>query len=60
MTNILAKIAPYRKTVVLIVGVLVYAFGTHFGGNVYFQAVVDILTILGVYQVPNEPLPITE
>ena len=47
------KLAPYNKFILALVGAVVTVVVQFYGANSVVQAVVPILTALGVYHVPN-------
>jgi hypothetical protein len=54
MTTILAFVAKYRKFIVALVGAAVLIAGAALGEqSEEYQAIVTVLTSLGVYAVPN-------
>lgn len=47
------KLAPYRKVVVAVLGVVLTGLNAYYGGDMTLQVVIAIATAFGVYQAPN-------
>lgn len=53
-------LAHYRKFLVAIAGAIVVTAASFWGiGSPIVEAIISLLTALGVYAVPNKPLPLT-
>lgn len=48
-----AKLRPYAKTVLAVLGTVVSALALTYGDNVIVATAVQVLTVLGVYAQPN-------
>lgn len=48
------KLLPYSKFIVALVGAVVTVVVQFYGDNTFVQALMPVLTALGVYQVKNQ------
>lgn len=48
------KLLPYSKFIIALVGAIVSVVVQFYGDNAALQALMPVLTALGVYQVPNK------
>lgn len=47
------KLAPYRKVLVAILGIVLTGLNAYYGGDMTVQTAIAIATAFGVYQAPN-------
>lgn len=55
MANIYAKLAPYNKFIVALVGAILTVVAQFYGDVSWVQWVILALTAVGVYHAPNAP-----